>query len=92
MPQLCKPEPALIGLRACYFLLFIVFLHCVHIKILLPAYFLKSCLLMSAGISTFCKLGYFLFLIVRLYLPLSFFNFQVIIDFLLQIAHCFAIF
>ena len=45
----------------------------------------------SKGITTHCKLGYFLFLTVRLYFPRSFFNFQTIVDFLLQIVHSFAI-
>lgn len=41
---------------------------------------------------THCKLGYFLFLMVGLYLPRSFFNFQTSIDPFPQIAHCLAIY
>ncbi len=35
-----------------------------------------------------CKLGCFLFLMVGLYLPRSFFSFQTIFPFLPQMAHC----
>jgi len=44
------------------------------------------------GNFTHCKLGYFLFLTVGLYCPLSFLRLQTIIDFFSQIAHSFAIF
>ena len=37
---------------------------------------------------THCKLGCFLFLMVGLYLPLSFFSVQTILPFLPQIVHC----
>jgi len=37
---------------------------------------------------THCRLGYFLFLTVGLYLPLSFFKRHDTIDVFLQIAHC----
>lgn len=40
---------------------------------------------------THCKFGYFLFLTVGLYFPLSFLSFQTIIEPLLHIAHFFAI-
>ena len=49
-----------------------------------------STLLPEANL-THCKFGYFLFLVVGLYFPRSFFNFQTKIDFLPQIVHCFAI-
>jgi len=40
---------------------------------------------------THCKLGYFLFLMVGLYFPRSFFNLPTILPRFPQIAHCLAI-
>lgn len=42
------------------------------------------------GKRTHCRFGYFLFLTVGLYFPLSFLSFQTIIDPFLHIVHCFA--
>ncbi len=63
-----------------YFLLPIALMHFVQALTLLPD--VKR---------THWRLGYFLFLMVGLYLPLSFFSFQTIIDDFPQIAHWLAI-
>ena len=46
--------------------------------------------LLPLGNFTHWRFGYFLFLMVGLYFPRSFFNFQTIIDFFPQIEHCLA--
>lgn len=65
-------------------------IHFVQAFIFLPAKLLNFFLFIPAGIKTHCKLGYFLFLEVGLYFPRSFTNFLIILDFLAQIAHSFA--
>jgi hypothetical protein len=47
--------------------------------------------LLPEGNLTHCKLGFFLFLTVGLYFPLSLTLLPTIVDFFSQIAHCFAI-
>ena len=68
-----------------------VLIHLVQAKILLPAKILKFLCLVSTGTRVHCRLGYFLVLEVGLYFPRSFTNFVIILDFLAQITHAFAI-
>ncbi len=63
-----------------YFVLANALIHLVHAKTRLPARVLAH-----------CKLGYFLFLMVGLYFPLSFFNLQTIMVDFPQISQVFVI-
>ena len=64
-----------------YFLLPIALMHLAQAFTLLPE-----------AKRTHWRLGCFLFLMVGLYFPLSFFNFQTILPLLPQIAHCLGIY
>lgn len=65
-------------------------MHLVQAKILLPANFLYFLRFIFKGTLTHCKLGYFLRLVVGLYLPRSFFLWPKTRDPLPQIVHCLA--
>ena len=54
-------------------------------------HFVQAKTLLPEGNLTHCKLGFFLFLMVGLYFPLSLTLLPTIIDLLPQIAHCFSI-
>lgn len=55
-------------------------------------HFTQAFMRLPEGKVTHCKLGYFLFVVVGLYLPLSLTRVTDLIDFLPQIAHTRAIF
>ena len=56
-----------------------------------PANFLRAGFVISLGITTHWRLGYFLLLTVGLYFPLNFTLFQTIMDPFLHIVHSLAI-